>query len=761
MKKLLASTALGCAIALISAPSRAQSAAPDTPESTETQGDIVVTAQKRAQSVQDIPISMTVIGGTDLRRLQANDVGTIANQIPNVVATTSVNLPAFTIRGVGLNEFASNFDSPVAIHIDEVYKSKPYMASIPFYDIARVEALKGPQGTLFGRNTTGGSVNFYTKEPELEDSGAFNLNGDNFARFHVDGYVNKKLTDELAVRASYYIAQGNGGPYHNLFTGTDYGAPNQLAGRVQAKWSRGDTTIKLIGYGFRDKSELTPYKAPGLFTAAGAYCPQLLSGHIDDDRTACLKFPSGVTAGANKDDPSGLRETQNVRTTNAQVDWLANNQAAGASLRIEQGLGSANLVSITSFDYFRRAQTEDGDNTPYQTEDTFFYSRIKQLTQELRVGGKAGKLTYLVGGFFEHDDIQEVNSALALGNSVIGLPDGFPRFATAFHQKLRSLAVFTHNEFEVLPTVSIVAGVRYSSDRTAVDGSTYFGANDPVGITQRVTPVVPVDSIDAHRTDGNVSFRGGVNWKLLPDNMLYVSVARGFRSGGYSIPFGAIITSFSPERLTSYEAGYKVRLLDRTLDFNVAGFRYDYKNLQVNVDDPLSPVVPITRNIGASRTWGAEADLTWRPTPTMVVRLGGSYLDAKYVKTDRSVSTYIGEVALLGKRPVNTPKWTAQTFVQKAVHISDSLDIIAQTDAKFISARFLETTDQPFDRAPAYWLQNARLTLANPEAGWELAIWGRNIWNRTYLTYINNISFNRVEIYGDPGSYGVSAGFKF
>lgn len=156
MRKILLSTTVFTHAALVPAIAMAQPVA----EPVNDGDEIVVTAQKREQSVQDIGLSITAIGGNDLRRLQANDVSTIANQLPNVVATTSVNLPSFTIRGVGLNEFASNFDAPVAIHIDEVYRSKPYMASVPFFDIQRVEALKGPQGTLFGRNTTGGSVNF-------------------------------------------------------------------------------------------------------------------------------------------------------------------------------------------------------------------------------------------------------------------------------------------------------------------------------------------------------------------------------------------------------------------------------------------------------------------------------------------------------------------------------------------------------------------------------------------------------------------------
>lgn len=719
-------------------------------------GEIIVTAQKRAQSVQDVPLSITAFGGDDLRRMQANDVGAIAEHVANVVATTSANLPAFTIRGIGLNEFASNFDSPVAVHVDEIYKSKPYMATIPFFDVERVEALKGPQGTLFGRNTTGGSVNFYTNAPVLENGGGFNLSGDNHGRFKMDGHANLVLADNLAARFSYFVAQGSGGPYHNDYTGKDYGAPNQYAGRLQIKWFGENSSIRLTAYGFRDKSELTPYKSPGIFTETGAYCAPLLNGTLDSDRSACLKY--GPFAPGT--DNSGLRETQSIRKANADYGWKANNTAYGFSMRASHDFGGAELTSITSYDYFRRAQTEDSDNSPYATVNTDYYSRIQEFTQELRLAGKTGRLNYLIGGFYEHDNLSEANSGNTIDNPIAGLPPFAPRLAADFVQKVRSLALFTHNEYELLPSLSVVAGLRYTNDKTSLNGSTYLGANDPQGRAHRVTPVVPVDAADTQRTDETTSFRGGINWKPARNQLIYASVSRGFRSGGYSVPFGGVITEFVPERLTAYELGYKGSMLDRLVTLNAAVFRYDYKNLQVNVDDPTSPLVPVTRNIGSSRTTGAEADITVRPDNSLTLTAGLSYLDAEFRKTDRAITTYAGVIPLEGKRPVNTPKWTAQMGAQKTFALGGDLDLIAQTDARYTSARYLESTGQIFDRAPSYWIQNARVALASSK-GWEFAVWGRNIWDKNYMTYLNNVSFFRVEIYGDPAAYGASFSVKF
>lgn len=757
MKKTKAAIiAHASAFCIVSASSAHAQTAENPSAAAEYGNEILVTAQKRVQSASDIGVSIQAIGQDDLRRLQANDVGNIASLVTNVVATTSANLPAFTIRGVGLNEFASNFDAPVAVHIDEVYRSKPYMNSMPFFDVQRVEVLKGPQGTLFGRNTPGGSVNFYTAEPAFSNEGGFNISGDNHGRFRGDGFVNAALSENVAARFSYFVAQGTGGPYFNLTTGKHYGAPNQLAARAQIKYKGDSTTIRLTGYTYRDKSETTPYEVPGIFTAAGAICSQVLNNTIDDDRSACLKYPTVTGSPVN-----GLTESPSIRQFRSRKLWLANNTAYGGNFRIEQDLGSATLVAITAYDDFTRGQTEDGDTVGligWATSD--FYSNIRQFTQEVRLSGKAGKLNYLIGGFYEHDKLTEVNSA-ELQNVVVNLPDAFPRVGADFVQKVRSFAFFTHNELEIVPTVSLVAGVRYTNDRTTAAGSTYLGASDPVGRAQRITPVVPVDAVNAARTDENISFRGGINWRFQPDHMLYASISRGFRSGGYNIPFGGGINEFAPERLTAYEAGYKARLLDRKLDIALAAYWYDYKNLQVNVNAEGVEIATVTTNIGSSRTYGGEAEMTYRPDPSWVLRTGISYLDAQFTNTSRTVTTYNGTVSLDGNQPVNTPHWTIQGFIQKTVPISNSLNLIMQTDGRFVDKRFLRPANQVFDSAPSYWVQNARVAIADIDGKFEIAAWGKNIFNKDYMTYLNNVGFLRIEIYGDPASYGLSASFKF
>lgn len=719
-------------------------------------GDIVVTAQKRTQSAQDVGIAIIALGGDELQKSQAVDVSAIAAQIPGVVATTSSNLPAFTMRGIGMNDFASNFDAPIALYVDEVYRSKPYMASMPFFDIDHLEALKGPQGTTFGRNSTGGSVNFYTNAPTSSDGGAFNMQIDNYGRARVDGFFNVQASPELAFRGSYFISQGSGGPYRNLYTGQRFGKPNQYAGRIQALWEHDDTKIRLLGYGFSDKSELTPYKAPGIYNADGSLCPQLFSNDVLYHADACLKFP--VNPGSGTD---GQRERAGQRDFAADFPWKANNRALGGYVRIEQALGPLAITSITSYDTFRRDQQEDSDASIFVSANTLLYSNIHQFSQELRATAQFGPLRTLVGGYYEHDAIQSNESANLAQNTVVLLPPFAPRLASAFHQTVRSLAFYTNNELALTDQLSLVAGLRYTDDKTSANGATFLGADDPTGSNHAITPIIPVDAIDSSRSDGTTSFRGQINFKPASDQLFYASISRGFRSGGYSVPFGGAISTFAPEQLTAYEIGSKSRFMGRTIDLNLAGFYYDYRDIQVTVNDPDSPLVAITRNIGKSRTYGAEADLTWRPDNSLILRAGATYLDAKYKNTDATVLTYNGLISLEGKRPINTPKWSFQGYLQKSVPISDTLDLTGTTDVRYVGDRFLSVTNQAFDFAPSYWVQNARLAIGAPDGSWEVAVWGKNIWNENYLTYINNVSFFRIEIFGEPSSYGLSASFKF
>jgi len=723
--------------------------------------EITVTAQKREQSAQDIGLAVTAFDSNTLRETQSTDIFAIADQLPNVQAYASVNVRSFTIRGIGLNEFDSHFDSPVAVHMDEVFISKPFMVSMPFFDMGRVEALKGPQGTLFGRNTTGGAVNFYTQEPTQEFTAGIDFGVDSHDRYRAEGYVSGGITEQLSGRFSFYLGEASGGPYDNLYDGEELGQWNQKAFRGQLLWDLDETQIRLLVHSGRDKSTRMPFKGPGIWNpglAPAPFCDALFSGGTIDNPGACLKF------GGLGPDPSGEVEPSDPHTVNQDYAPKANNEAYGGFLRIDHDLGWADLTSITAFETFDQDSQEDSDSSIYVSANTDWYATIDQFTQELRlVGDLSEQWHYVAGLFYEHDELEQFDSANLIGHPLAGplaLPPG--RLAAEFTQEVDSYALFVHSEYEFSEQWKLNLGLRYTIDELTVDGMTFVGNDDPKGDRDRVSVLFPVDSANnADRRDTDFSFKLGLDWTPRDDLLAYASLTTGYRAGGYAVPFGGVITEFDPEEMTAWEAGLKSRWLDETLQVNLAIFFYEYEDLQVNVDDPLSPLVPITRNIGESETFGFEGDIWWAPTEYWDFKLGFGYLDAEFKKSDRAVTTYAGPIGLEGKRPVNTPEWTYNGLVRYERPVTGKLNLTLMLDFQWTDERFYEVTNQTFDRADSYYVANARIALGSSDGRWDIALWGRNITDEEYISYLNNIGFFAINQYGEPATYGLSFGYHY
>ena len=716
--------------------------------------EIVVTAQKREQLAQAIGLSITTFSDEALEELQARDMFAIANQLPNAQVYTSANLPSFTLRGVGLNEFSANFDAPVAVHIDEVYISKPFMVSMPFFDLDRVEVLKGPQGTLFGRNTTGGSVNYYLRAPSKESEAQIELGFDNHQRYRIEGFAGGPMGDNVSWRLSALVNQSSGGPFKNLLNGEELGGWDQQMLRAQLLFDFDRTDVRVLVHGGTDESSLVPYKGPGIFNFGGGFCPELLSGVVTQNADSCTKF------GGLSPDPGGEFEPQDTFTVNQDYHPLANNTAAGGYIRVDHEFSWATFTSITANEYFERDQREDSDGSIFASANTDWYTKIRQFTQELRLTGETERWRYVAGAYFENDRLDEVDSADTSENPFGLLPPFAPRLAAEFSQDVRSYAAYIHNEFDLGTSFTLNAGIRATWEDTDLNGSTFLGANDPAGIEDFVTPVIPVDSRIAGRSDNNLSYRIGIQSDISEQWLLFANLSTGFRSGGFSVPFGGVITEFSSEEMTTQEIGAKGRLLNNSLQLNIAVFRNDYDDLQVNVDDPTSLLAPVTRNVGSSETIGFEGEGWWFPNENFDAKFGIGYLDSDF-SSERVITTYSGVVPLDGKNPVNTPKWTYSGLLRYRFPISRDLELMLMTDFRWTDERYLEATNQPFDLAESFFILNFRAAIESADDRWQLAVWGANVTDEEYLTYINNSAIFKLDIFGEPATYGVSLRYRF
>lgn len=750
---------------------------------------VIVTAQKRVQDVQDIGLSVSAFNAEE-SRIFANDIGALAGQAPGVEAyANGAYLQSFFIRGIGLNEFAGNFNAPVAIHVDEVYVSKNWQAARPNFDIARIEILKGPQGTLFGRNVTGGAVNFYLNEPTDAFEGYIRGEADLHERYNIQLAVSGPLSDTLTGRLSVYSGFGNGGPQFNLFDGTEHGTPDVHLFRGQLVWEQGATKVKLLVHGGVDNSEQQAYKGPGIFNfGAPGFCPEALAGQVSLAPDTCPKF--GGIAALNGS-PELETEPADVFTINQNHAGTKDDSFYGGYLRIEHDFGNLLLTSLSSYDRYDRDQREDSDGTPIASNDLDIFNELDVFTQEVRLTGQAfdDRANFVFGAFYEHDDLRQVDS-LELSETPFNLPPANaglpPRLLGIFDQQIDSFAVFFNNDFQVAERLTLTTGIRYTREETTIDATTNVGLNDVMGaedipatllvpggidnVNDATSPANPsADGITSNKhIDNDVSWKVGLSYEAGESALVYATAQTGFRTGGFSVPFGGTIIEFDREKVLALEAGLKSRFMDDRVQLNIAAFRNRIRDAQVNVDDPVSPVVPVTRNLPEMVTWGAEAELRFAPNEFLTANFGISYLNSEVTDSGGQTVTTIALAPspLQGNTPINTPDWQINgrlNYLHPLPNISGDVAVLASVDFRWVDERFLEITNEPADLAPSYIVVNGRIGLAEINGKWDVAIFARNIFNEEYLTYVNNLPGPgfKLDIFGERRTIGVALGYSF
>lgn len=743
--------------------------------------EIVVTATRRSESLQDVGLAVTSVGGADLAKSGFVNTQDIAALVPNMSVNYGIANVAFNIRGIGSNEFSVNLDSPVATQIDEVYISKTFMTGLFNFDMDRVEVLNGPQGTLFGRNTTGGAVNFYTRKPSDSFAAGGTLEYGNYQTLRGEAYINAPLAPGLNARLSGFGVHQGKGYYDNLTLGTDEGYDRKWAVRGQLAYDAGPTQFLLSLHYGQDNSSLAPYEGVGIYTPAsyaannpgGGFaniglltpCAQYNTGTVSPGDAGCVRGNDGRFPG--DDDPY---------TSNGNQKHYARNRSTGGFLRVDHDFGNATLTSLSAYEYYKRDQSEVGDGSPdYSGTLLYWYATINQYTQELRLTSNGnGPWKYVVGAFYEHDSLYD-GDYLTFGSGVTPFLGGVK---TSFKQKLDAFALFVHNSVELTPNLRLIAGGRYNRERVEINGTNCFGMGSTGGgpatrdrgeenpasgciATLSSSDLVPEGNV---RKDDNVSFKLGYEWRptiqAFDSLLMYGNVATGFRSGGFSADLAdsqAAFTSLKPEEITSYEIGFKSELADRSFRLNGALFHYIFRNGYLSVDTPSS-IVPITVNAAKIKTFGAELGAAWAPIQGFQISASGGWNNAK-IKSD---ITSAG-VSLYNNRPVNAPKYTFNAAADYSHPVTATLNIKANINGNWRSTQYLEASNIPSTREPGYWLLNASVGVAEIDDRWSVTAFVRNLAGKEYRSYVNDLfSFGwTLNQYGPPRTYGVRVTSKF
>ena len=744
--------------------------AQEAPQAAQGGGDIIVTAQRREQRLQDVGIAVTALTNDQLEKASVATSSDIVRVVPSLKVNSYSSAGAvFNIRGVSQNDYGDQQEPPVAVYQDDSYASSITLTGFPVFDIQRVEVLRGPQGTLFGRNATGGAIQFLSNQPTNDPSGYVKVTVGSFRAITLEGAASGGLTDTLAVRVAG--SKSTGGNYmKTIVPGLhDIGGQNNYALRSIIKWSPSDdfSARLTLRYMKADKE-----RQAGLYTHEPV-CPNAhLQGEYLAPTETCAYWVGitnpgpGTTATGFRDDSINPQRGGNPWRSATGRPSYVNREFAGASLRLEGSLGDLDLVSITDYQHSKKFYTEDFDAEPNPLAEYFSGLKLNQYSQEVRLSAKMGAHQWMVGAY----------GMIVKGNYVASffqpIFDYYPD--VRFSQDTKSYAVFAQDEWALTDKLKLIAGARYWRDKRK---GIYAADEAGTGVSLRFSPteisyrqdgvLQDLPGLVASPGDANKSFSGWsaraeVDYKPIDNLLIYLSYNRGSKSGGFTFaaatpfPGTTLVTNFlnnipyRPETLDAYEVGVKATLAPRTT-LNIAAFHYDYRNYQAFGQVGLLQSV---LNLGA-KVDGVEGELSWEPLDGL--RLGAN---VSLLKT-KIKDVPIQDGTLLDRDLPQAPGFSGG--VQASYEFDLGPGKASLGGNLLYSGKFCFTTlCSPVDREPAY-------TVVNGNIGYDvgrvsLGLFVNNIFNERYRVYgvDNGLTggFND-SIYAKPRTFGVSAAVHF
>jgi len=751
-------------------------------------GDIVVTANKREQRLNDVGLAVAVIDGNALKSQQINSLADIANVTPSLSYSNSVQgTPIYTLRGVGFNEQSIGSYPAVSVYMDEVPLPFPVLTANQAYDLERLEVLKGPQGTLFGQNATGGAINYIAAKPKDEVGAGIDLGYGRFNQVQAGGYITGPLAPGLNFRVAGRIENADGWQVSNSRPSDRNGEVERYMGRLQLAFEPSDRVSFLLNVnGYKDSSE--------------TLAPQTIAYNIQNPLA----------------DPALLATTLSPQTSRAS-DWspgftFGDRKQWQASLRAEFGLtDSITLTSITSYADYKHSKANDGDGFPIATYDTLLDTgEIQSFSQELRLANDpVGRLRWVVGGNYEDSSADQLvdlifpNSSSNATLATLGYP-----IAESFYynyQKFENYAFFGNGEFDVSDRVTLKAGVRYTKAKDSVrgchgensglpnqTGSFFYDAlllgalgpypsgacfmiNDQPETIGGVAPGLPGEYVDSLSED-NISWRVGVDFKPSADVLLYANAAKGYKAGSFPTSASSAFLSYLPvtqESVMSYEAGFKASLIGRKLQLNGAAFYYDYKDKQLRSKALLLPFgnLDVLQNIPESSVTGFELELNARPMRGLTFNVAFTYLDA-------TIDEFVGQNAgglpgdFGGTRMPFTPKYQAAASLDYEFPVSVGVNAFvgasANTRSKTISIvgghlnpPTSSVQDAPVFQIDGYTLLDLRAGIKSSDDRWRFSVWGKNVTGEYYWNNVVAV-FDTISRYtGSPATYGATVSFSY
>ncbi len=747
--------------------------------------EIIVTAQKREQSLEDVGISVTALTGAEIKSFNFRSLVDIQQQTPNLAVAEPLGASGnqnFTLRGVGLNDFSEHNESPVATYQDGVYLATIAGINSSIFDVNRIEVLRGPQGTLYGRNTTGGLVQFISNKPSAEPEGYAEYQAGSFSENRFEGAFGGPLTDTLRARVSLLYDNHDGyrpDVYHGDGTALSplsvkaADAADLLAGRVQLEYVGADGLQILLS-----AHALTNHTTgPSYHQVSTMYAPNGIT-QLETPPNVVNPTCAGVFGATGPgQDCFGYRNTNpNWQVTNTNRQPIEDLDTNGTSLTVTDKFGGLDFTSITAYEHVHKFYAEDTDAGPYPAIAVTNPLQSKEMTQEFRLAGKTDRTYWTTGLYYFYRDINTGSDT-----DVSGL--GFVN--DSFHDELisRSAAAFGQLEYSLSHDFTLIGGLRYSND----DQNFRILSSDLSGLTPQILGITPAPVPNYNvfpftggattnstaytntRTDNLVTFRAELDWKPVEGLLTYASVSKGTKSAGWNAAIdgsGLLGAStpqtlpYAPEKLLAYELGFKDNI-QKYLRLNGALFYYDYKDFQAFTFQGLTQQIS---NLPAT-VKGAELELVTSPTSNWDLTLGAGALDSAVKGVTVAVAGVkpLETVVLPDREMVLAPKYELNGSLRYHFPVAADKELGFQVDTRYVAKEYFDLTNDPIATEGGHAVSNASTTLTGADGRWTVSFWVKNMFARQYATYVipvTSLGFSQLMV-GDPRWFGGTIRYRW
>lgn len=713
---------------------------------------IVVTAQKKVENIQSVPVSVIALGLDDLGNMKMRNTQEIVSQAPNVQMLGSNGDAQLVLgmRGVTQSDYSPNGSGAVALYVDEVYMgATPLASGVQLFDIERIEMLLGPQGTLYGKNTTGGAANIMTTRPQMNGtSGYIDLGVGNFGYTTVTGALDMELADNWGARFAFTSSENDGFVDNKLPNTENPSQINEQALRFTLAYEDDDLDATFRVHQSRSRanhSSILLLEADGGVENGG--------GGIGN---------SGY--GRNN---LGFHDTETNRVEEKEFDL------SGVNLTLNYyDIDDYTLTSITSYDNGEYFVPEDPDGSPYRLLEDDFKAQTKQFTQDFRISSDfVGPFNFIAGLYYSSDttDGETRYRWLAdFGDGTQPLPNTCEDtfffgcyYSNKYEQTRTTKAAYLHSTYQLTDDISLTMGLRHTRDSIKVEDyqSWYGEAQNSFDQTQDGPSLgsLGLDGVNEKIDDSNTSGKIGVDWTIDDDLMVYASYSTGYRGSAFNgFAFAQEeFTSVKPEELSAWEIGFKSTLQNGRTRLNGAMFNYTYENQQFLIFDAgLQSLL----NAGESEIQGLELQLITQATEKLTINAGIGLLDAEYVELD-----YAG-TDLSGNTLPSAPKVNINVMLDYDLWQSGSLWVQLHYDGNYISKQYFEPfNDNRLDQ-PAYTIHNARINFSFEDEAHKVGLYVKNLTDEEYATYSVDLTADWNGLFffrGAPRTFGIDYKYTF